>query len=231
MTYYLTLVLNTVGITSAASQALINGLLQIFNFAAAVFAGALLVDRVGRRRLLLVSTGGLFVSYICWTALTSHFVRSHDERAGYAVVAFIFIAFFFYDIAWTPLVQAYTIEIFPYNTRAKGLTVTMLSSYTGLITSQLINPVALRSIGWRYYIVFCCILAVLFGAIYMLLPETRGRSLEEVAELFDGRSVTISAADVLDEHTKVKAADGHGDVEEVESSTYKGTTSVRTAAV
>jgi MFS family permease len=95
VTYYLTLVLDTVGITTVADQALINGLLQVFNFAAAVFAGAMLVDRFGRRRLFLIATGGLCLSYVVWTALTSHFVTSHDKRFGHAVVAFIFIAFFF----------------------------------------------------------------------------------------------------------------------------------------
>ncbi|KAF5587007.1 lactose permease [Fusarium subglutinans] len=44
VTYYLSLVLDTIGITEAKHQVLINGLLQLFNFAAAVFAGALMVD-------------------------------------------------------------------------------------------------------------------------------------------------------------------------------------------
>jgi MFS family permease len=197
VTYYLTLVLNTIGITSVASQALINGLLQLFNFAAAVFAGAMLVDRLGRRRLFLISTGGLCLSYICWTALTSQFVKSQDERAGHAVVAFIFIAFFFYDIAWTPLAQAYTVEIFTFTTRSKGLTTMLISSYSGLITAQLLNPIALRALGWQYYIVFCCILACLFVAIWFLFPETKGCTLEEIAEIFDGKPVTVLADQVL----------------------------------
>ena len=153
----------------------------------------MLVDRFGRRRLLLIGTGGLCLSYVAWTALTSHFVKTHDEKSGHAVVAFIFIAFFFYDIAWTPLPIAYTTEIYPYTTRSKGLTVSLVSTYTGLITAQLINPIALRAIGWKYYIVFCCILAGLFAALYFILPETKGRSLEEIAEIFDGSPLTASA--------------------------------------
>lgn len=110
-----------------------------------------------------------------------------------------------------PLPIAYTTEIFPYTTRSKGVTVALTSSYTGLITAQLINPVALRAIGWRYYIVFCCILAGLFPLLYFLLPETKGRSLEEIVEVFDGQPVTASAEAVLKE--------GHddGSVEQVES--------------
>ncbi|KAM5350937.1 hypothetical protein ACJ41O_003660 [Fusarium nematophilum] len=197
VTYYLTLVLNTIGITAVKDQTLINGLLQIFNFAAAVFAGAMMVDRFGRRRLLLISTAGLCLSYVAWTALTSHFIRSHDESAGRAVVAFIFIAFFFYDIAWTPLPQAYTIEIFPFSTRSRGLTLELISSYVGLITAQLINPVGLASVGWKYYIVFCCILGALTTLIYFVFPETKGRTLEQITEIFDGKSITVIADDIV----------------------------------
>jgi MFS family permease len=197
VTYYLTLVLNTIGITAAKDQVLINGLLQLFNFAAAVFAGALMVDRFGRRRLFLVATSGLCLSYVAWTALTSYFIRSHDEAAGRVVVAFIFVAFFFYDVAWTPLPQAYTIEIFPFLTRSRGLTTALTSSYIGLISAQLINPVGLAALGWKYYTIFCCILTCLVVVIYFLFPETKGRSLEQITELFEGKSVDIDAEEII----------------------------------
>ncbi|KAG4292414.1 hypothetical protein FPRO06_13667 [Fusarium proliferatum] len=197
VTYYLSLVLNTIGITAAKDQVLINGLLQLFNFAAAVFAVALMVDRFGRRRLFLLATSGFCLSYVAWTALTSYFIRSHDEAAGRAVVAFIFIAFFFYDVAWTPLPQACTIEIFPFLTRSRGLTTALTSSYIGLISTQLINPIGLTALGWKYYVVFCCILACLVVVIYFLFPETKGRSLEQITELFEGRSVSVDAEEII----------------------------------
>ncbi|UQC90804.1 uncharacterized protein CLUP02_16335 [Colletotrichum lupini] len=62
VSYYLTLVLNTVGITDTFTQTLINGLLQVFNFAAALSA-AFLVDRLGRRTLFLWLGAGMLVSY------------------------------------------------------------------------------------------------------------------------------------------------------------------------
>lgn len=47
------------------------------------------------------------------------------------------------------------------------------------------NPVAMEAIGWKYYIVYCCVIFVELWIIYFLFPETRGRTLEEVAEIFD----------------------------------------------
>ncbi|CAI6091884.1 unnamed protein product [Clonostachys chloroleuca] len=206
VSYYLTLVLNTIGITKTSDQTLINGLLQVFNWLAAVFAGALMIDRLGRRTLFLASVAGMLVCYIIWTALTAYFTATLNTTAGNAVVAFIFIYYFFYDIAWAPLLLAYPVEIFDYRLRARGVTVTYASTFIGLIISQLVNPVAMKAIGWKFYIVFCCILAVLFVVIYFLFPETKGRSLEQVAEIFDGKN------DTLEEKTK----DGKTDVVEIE---------------
>ncbi|KFZ14142.1 hypothetical protein V501_03400 [Pseudogymnoascus sp. VKM F-4519 (FW-2642)] len=195
VSYYLTLVLNTIGITSVASQALINGLLQVFNWIAAVLAGALMVDRIGRRTLFLTSTTGMLVSYICWTILTSVFARTLNQQAGNAVLAFIFIYYFFYDIAWTPLFQAYPVEIFPYALRGRGLTVALASGYISLIIGQFCNPIAMKSIGWKYYIFFCALLAVLLSLIWLLFPETKGHTLEEIAEIFDGKKDELAHDD------------------------------------
>ncbi|KAI1385480.1 general substrate transporter [Hypoxylon trugodes] len=187
VSYYLTLVLNTIGITEAKDQTLINGLLQIFNWLAATFCGALMVDRIGRRTLFLISTAGMLCSYIAWTGLTSAFVASKGEGMGRAVVAFIFIYYFFYDIAWTPLLQAYTVEIYPYTLRGRGLSFTLITSFVGLIVGNQVNPIAMKSIGWKYYIVFCCLLAVLFVLVWFFFPETKGHTLEEIREVFEGK--------------------------------------------
>ncbi|KDN62884.1 putative lactose permease [Colletotrichum sublineola] len=188
VSYYLTLVLNTIGITEVKDQTLINGLLQIFNWVISTLLGALMVDRLGRRLLFLMSTARMLASYIAWTGLTSHFVASRDEGTGRAVVAFIFIFYFFYDIAWTPLLQSYPVEIFPYTLRGRGLSITYVSGFTGLIISNQVNPIAMEVISWKYYIVFCCVLGVLFGLKWFLFPETKGHTLEEIREVFEGKT-------------------------------------------
>ncbi|KAK5560496.1 hypothetical protein LTR46_000804 [Exophiala xenobiotica] len=187
ISYYLTLVLDTVGIKDADTQTLINGLLQIFNFWAAVSA-AFLVDRLGRRTLFTWSGIGMLVSFVIWTACSAVFDNDGSKGAGIAVVVFIFIYFFHYDIAYTPLLFGYTTEILPYSLRAKGLTAEMLSIYGSLVILAFVNPIALDNIGWHYYIVFCCILVVINIITWFFFPETKGHSLEEIAEIFDGPS-------------------------------------------
>ncbi|KAK5673660.1 hypothetical protein LTS12_029815, partial [Elasticomyces elasticus] len=129
VSYYLTLVLDTIGVTDSDTQTLINGLLQVFNFIAAGSA-ALLVDRLGRRTLFLWSAVGMLVSFIIWTACSAVVNESSggsNPAIGRTVIAFVFIFYFHYDIAYTPLLLGYPTEIFPYSIRSKGVTVDLLS--------------------------------------------------------------------------------------------------------
>ncbi|KAK5678290.1 hypothetical protein LTS10_009462 [Elasticomyces elasticus] len=193
VSYYLTLVLDTVGVTSAFDQTLINGLLQIFNFAAAVSA-AFLVDRLGRRVLFTWSGIGMLISYIVWTACSAVNNNTGSKPAGIVVIVCLFTFFFHYDIAYTPLLMGYTTEIMPFSIRSKGLTCELLSIYCSLVIQAFVNPIGLESIGWRYYIVFCCLLVVFLAVTYFTYPETRGYSLEEIAEVFDGPSAIPDTA-------------------------------------
>lgn len=195
ISYYLTLVLDTIGITSSTTQTLINGFLQIFNFVFAIL-GALAVDNLGRRLLFLWSSAGMLVSYVIWTACSAVFSQTGSVSAGKGVLAFIFIFFFHYDIAYTPLVTAYPTEIFPYSLRAKGCTVTFLLIYCSLLIASFCNSIAISKIGWKYYIVFCVILTLMVINNYLFYPETKGYSLEELAVLFDGEPAADLEAEV-----------------------------------
>ena len=56
------------------------------------------------------------------------------------------------SLAYTPLIVAYTVEILPYNIRAKGFVVFNFAISLSLIFNQYVNPVALDTIGWKYYV-------------------------------------------------------------------------------
>ena len=128
----------------------------------------------------------MLVSFVVWTACSAVFDTSGSHAAGLVVIVFIFVYFFHYDIAYTPLLFGYPTEIFPYSLRAKGLTVEMLSIYGSLVVLAFVNPIALENIGWHYYLVFCILLVFIFATTWFYFPETKGHSLEEIAEIFDG---------------------------------------------
>ena len=189
---------DTVGVTDPDTQTLINGLLQIFNFAIAASA-AFMVDRLGRRTLFLISCLGMLVTFIVWTACSAVFANTASHAAGIVVIVCVFVYFAFYDSAFTPLLFGYVTEIFPYSTRAKGLTVDMLSIYSSLIVLAFVNPIALDNIGWHYYIVFCVLLVFISATVYFLFPETKGHSLEEIAIIFDGPGARVDRVGAEDD--------------------------------
>jgi sugar porter (SP) family MFS transporter len=144
VSYYLNLVLNGVGITDPFSQTLFNGILTIVNWGWAIL-GAFLVDRAGRRTLFLVSTGGMCFSYVIWTICSAIYAQSAtnldsngnpvgaNNNAGRGVLAFIFVYYAFYNIAFAPLLALYTIEITPFRVRAKYITIGSLSINCALV--------------------------------------------------------------------------------------------------
>jgi hypothetical protein len=79
------------------------------------------VDRLGRRLLFLVSTGGMFVVFIIWTICSAQFEMHRTKGSANAVVVMIFLYYVFYNTAWSGLLVGYGVEIMPYNLRAKVL--------------------------------------------------------------------------------------------------------------
>lgn len=189
--------LNGVGITNPKTQNLINGAIQIFNFAIAC-GSATLIDRLGRRFLLLTSNIGMLIAFIIWTALAARNQQQDfgNKGLGIGVVVMVFVFYAFYNFAMNPLPIAYLLEVLPYTLRTRGLTVFNLAQYCSGIFNGFVNPVALDSIGWKFYIVFVCALVLWLVIIYFTFPETRGMTLEEVSEIFDGRRALERTYDI-----------------------------------
>jgi len=185
VSYYLNKVFSSIGITDPTTQLLINGILQIWNLGWALFA-SFMVDRIGRRVLFLTSVAGMLVFFIMQTAMSATFAKTGNTGAAHSVIAFIFLFYASYDLAFTPLIVSYTLEILPYHLRAKGFNVFNFAISLSLIFNQYVNPIALDNIAWKYYIVYCVWLAFEGAFCYFFIIETKNRTLEETAALFDG---------------------------------------------
>ena len=98
VSYYLAMVLTTVGITSVTDQTLISVGLNIWNLLWSV-AAAFCVDRLGRRPLFFASVATMLVGYVIVTALSGAFANSGQPATGIAVIPFLFVFFAGYDLA------------------------------------------------------------------------------------------------------------------------------------
>ncbi|KAK5447832.1 hypothetical protein LTS15_009331 [Exophiala xenobiotica] len=191
VSYYITTVLDQIGYTDTLTQNLINGVLQIFNLFIAVLS-CFFVDKIGRRKLFLFSTTGMLLTFIAWTICSARFAIDGSKSAANAVVGFIYIYYFFYNWAWSGMLVGYTVEILPYNIRAKGMTVMFLMVDLALFFNQYVNPIALANIKWKYYIVYCVWLAAELVVVYIFYVETRNTPLEEIAKHFDGDDALLA---------------------------------------
>jgi MFS family permease len=129
----------------------------------------------------------MLLSFIIWTILNSRFAATQDPEIGKGVLALIFSFSLFFAVGFSPLIYTYVIEIWPYTLRGRGLAFEVSITMFGLILAQFVNPIALKAIGWKYYILFCVLLTIFVTLVYLLFPETKGRTLEEVKEIFDGK--------------------------------------------
>ena len=185
VSYYLNLVFDTIGITDPAIQLLINGILQIWNLCWALLASTM-VDKIGRRILFISSCVGMLVFFVMQTICSALYVQKESDAAAHAVIAFIFLFYASYDLAFTPLIVSYTLEILPFHLRAKGFNIFNFVISCALIFNQYVNPVAMDAIGWKYYIVYCVWLTFELAFCYFFIVETKNLTLEETAALFDG---------------------------------------------
>jgi H+/Cl- antiporter ClcA len=75
------------------------------------------------------------------------------------------------------------------------------------VISLFVNPIAMKAIAWKYYIVFCFFLGIILTLIYFFFPETKGHSLEEIAQIFDkniGDSGTLESDAEKESATKIE---------------------------
>ncbi|KAH9037798.1 general substrate transporter [Lactarius pseudohatsudake] len=167
-------------------KGIVNGCLQTWNLVAAL-SGALLVNRVGRRTLFIVSNAGMLMSQ-CLGGIrydgVSTLLRQFDSgirAAANATIPLIFFLHLFYNLAYTPTLVAYTSEILPFTIRAKGFALMNLTVSLALALNQFVDPWAFSQIGWKIAIVYCVWLC--FGLVFVMkfTVETHGKTPEEIA--------------------------------------------------
>jgi sugar porter (SP) family MFS transporter len=178
-------VLAKAGVTSNTLLLSLNVLFGVAKAGSILIAMAL-TDRVGRRPLLLASTGGMTVSLLVLGSLFAAFTGAKDDVAVAslsfaAVVAFV-VSF---SVGLGPLAWVYSSEILPLRLRGQGagLGTAMNRIISGVVTMTFISLYQAITMAGAFYL-YAAIAAASFVFVYACLPETRGRSLEDMEELF-----------------------------------------------
>ena len=180
--YYFPILAESVGITSARTQLLLNALQTPVLFGFAVF-GLNFIDRVGRRKQMIFGCCGMSASVIILTACTANHQKS--PVIGGVGVAFLYVFLAIFASTWTPNQTQYPSEILKFETRAKGVAMLNLGLNLVKLPNTYISPIAISSVGWKYYILYICTDALGAISVYFFFIETRGKNLEEINEIFE----------------------------------------------
>ncbi|KAH8682004.1 general substrate transporter [Xylariales sp. PMI_506] len=200
LSYFLGAVLESAGYTDSIQQANITLINSCQQFVFAIF-GAIVVERVGRRPLMLFSMIGCCIVWLAMTVASAEFAYSgggiepdgtarqgSNHAASQAALAMIFIFGSIYSVGITPLQALYPVEVLSFEMRAKGMAFSTLAVNISGLLNQFAWPVSLRNIGWKTYIVFTIWDAIQAFIMWIYLPETKGRTLEELDEIFEAKN-------------------------------------------
>ncbi|KAG7131026.1 Lactose permease like protein [Verticillium longisporum] len=168
---------------------------------------ALMVDRVGRRPIFLLATGGMFGTLCVWTLTCGLYEQHRAPGANIAMIVFIWVFSFFYATAWSGLLIGYAVEILPYSLRAKGLMILNIAIQVALCLNNQANPVAMdhwkgeEGTGyggntWILYLIYVIWVFFELCFVFYMFVETRGPTLEELVKVIDGPDAQVADIDM-----------------------------------
>ncbi|MBA7478356.1 D-xylose-proton symporter [subsurface metagenome] len=165
------------GVSGIMFNIVITGIVNLLFTFVAIYT----VDRFGRRILMLIGAGGLAGIYAILGA------GYYFQSTGIHMLVLVISAIACYAMSLAPITWVVISEIFPNRIRGAAMSVVVSSLWIGCTVLTLTFPYLKAGLGahgafWLYGII--CVIG--FVVILMKLPETKGKSLEDIErELVD----------------------------------------------
>lgn len=172
--YYSPEILRMSGYPSAKAAILAAGIIGVVNVLITVVS-ILLVDRLGRRLLLLFGTAGMALAL---TVVGFAFERHTTSSAVfYAVIAYII----FFGIGLGPVVWLLISEVYPIKIRGKAMSLAILTVWGAnwLVASTFLTVIHGVGAAVTFWI-FAALCVLAFSFCLVFVPETKGKSLEDI---------------------------------------------------
>ncbi|KAF8603793.1 general substrate transporter [Ceratobasidium sp. AG-I] len=161
--------------------------------------GIYLVDKAGRRSLLLIGAAGMLICEFL-VAIIGVTISTENLAGQKVLIAFVCIYIAFFAATWGPIAWVVTGEIFPLNLRAKAMSMSTASNWLwnfgiGYATPYLVNSgPGNANLGVKVFFIWggTCVGCFLFT--FFLIPETKGLSLEQIDILYQNTNAIHSVA-------------------------------------
>lgn len=173
--YYAASILQSAGFSAAADATRVSVIIGVFKLLMTGVA-VLKVDDLGRRPLLIVGVSGIVVSLFLLAAYYK-FLGGASLIAVGALLLYVGS----YQVSFGPISWLMVSEIFPIRTRGRGISLAVLTNFgSNALVTFAFSPLKEMLGPDNLFVLFGCIglLALLF--VIVVIPETKGLSLEEI---------------------------------------------------
>ncbi|KAL0298367.1 UNVERIFIED_CONTAM: Hexose carrier protein HEX6 [Sesamum radiatum] len=185
--FYSPIVFRTIGFGESASlmSSVMTGVVGIVT----TFLSMMIVDRAGRRFLLIVGGIIMFVSQMVVGAVMAAKLGDHGGLSkGYADVVLVLIGVYVagFGVSWGPLGWLIPSEIFPLEIRSAGQSISVAVNFlfTFLVGQTFLSMLCHFKSGIFFF--FGGWVAVMTGFVYVLLPETKNVPIEQMERVWRG---------------------------------------------
>ncbi|KAG2235895.1 hypothetical protein INT48_008198 [Thamnidium elegans] len=194
--YYAPEIFHSIGLNSNETEILATGVYGIVKVAF-VFISFFMVDtKLGRRRTLMIGSVIMMASFYILGGMILGIQKDNGGTLsaaagaqvgakGYVAMVCIYIFAVGYEFSWGPIVWVVCSEIYPTRIRAMSLSITTAFNWAMNACIAKVTPIMIAKITYGTYFFFGSCAVIMGVFTYVLLPETRGRSLEEMDELFN----------------------------------------------
>lgn len=135
----------------------------------------LLVDKYGRKTLMLLGTAALAVIYIT----EGYFFHTGVDGVPIVILTLASVAVYSFTLA--PVVWVILSEIYPNRIRGAAMSLSAVALWIGNFSLTFTFPAIKESLGWSLnFWLYALICIVGFVIISVALPETKGKSLEQI---------------------------------------------------
>mmetsp|Transcript_10152 Transcript_10152/g.12920 ORF Transcript_10152/g.12920 Transcript_10152/m.12920 type:complete len:515 (+) Transcript_10152:142-1686(+) len=199
--YFLSYILEQSGVTDRKMQGLVLimfGLLKVVM----VFVAANLLDSKGRRPVFFLSLIVIFLSLIM---LAINFVVGGENHSSSFTIFCLALYLAAFGVGMGPGAWLIPSEVFPLSIRAKAMSLaTFVNRFVATIMASTVLSLT-KVISWAgYFVGLATVAVIILVLMYLYLPETSGKSLEEMTVYFAQITGDASVLEVEEAHVAAK---------------------------
>ncbi|KAI1120994.1 general substrate transporter [Nemania abortiva] len=195
LAYYAPQIFTLVG--TGDKSLLLTGFFGLVKTVACLFFLVFLVERIGRRGSLMGGALLMGIYFILIAVLTKVFPPDPNQGltpSSIAALTLIYLEAMTYNISWGPVPWIYTSEIFPSRIREAGIAIGTATQWLFNFVFSQVTPRAVENLGWKTFLMFGIFNFSLVVFTYFFIKETKGRSLEDMEQVFAKRlGVAVNA--------------------------------------